>query len=375
MGLFSFLKKVMARKNSDVKPYEATKADRNFSNSPSELKVETAITTPAIIPVEKRIKSLQPSDQGLYPHEILLLSYAPKYRIEEQSFPGFWWYRYGVKDVHQCLQSLLSRGFLTVGSLQSAMENETVANLKSILRQKELKVSGKKADLIKRLLETVPQEELSKVFSKHTYELTATGADAFNKEKHILYIHRHSLEDLNIWSLTEMVQNHPDLSYRDIIWRYLNERSIGHFKEGAYGLYRNCRLSMSEFVRGEGKIDTAFSLLTEVISYDLSGLSNGFTKEHLGIYARNFFPYEESVVTVAPGITSLVAEYKESKEYTDDKLRQNLLTGLGKFQLPFRVFSPKECVDIVLMEINGDKEGLKSIYDRAQKRFAREYQA
>lgn len=47
-------------------------------------------------------------------------------------------------------------------------------------------------------------------------------------------------------------------------------------KEGNFGLYRNSRFTMSEFVASEGKKDIAFGLLCEVVAYDLSGLYNGF---------------------------------------------------------------------------------------------------
>jgi hypothetical protein len=36
---------------------------------------------PDVIPVEKIIKGMKPNDAGLYPHEVLLLSYATKYYL------------------------------------------------------------------------------------------------------------------------------------------------------------------------------------------------------------------------------------------------------------------------------------------------------
>lgn len=72
---------------------------------------------------------------------------------------------------------------------------------------------------------------------------------------------------------------------------------------------------MSEFVKEEGKLDNAFSLLSEVIRYDLSGLSNGFSMQFMDIYADGYFPYKNSIVTMAPGITSRVVDYQEKKAY------------------------------------------------------------
>lgn len=286
MGLFDFLKK------------------RNNPISKSKNK--------DVVPVEKRIKGMKPNDVGLYPHEILLLSYAPKYYLEGNSYPGFWWYKYGVKDVDKCLISLKDRGFLQIGSLRSAIEKETAAVLKDVLRDNGLKVSGKKAELVQRLMDEVSEEKLNTIFTKRTYELTDAGSEILKKEGYIPYIHRHAIEDLDIWSLSEMVKNRkPGLSYRDVIWGYLNERSMLHIKNGDFGLYRNSRFSMSEFVKEEGRLDSAFSLLSEVIRYDLSGLSNGFSMDFMEIYTHGYFPYKNSTISMAPGITSRVVEYQE----------------------------------------------------------------
>ena len=154
-----------------------------------------------VIPAEKRIKSAIASKHGLYPHEVLVLDYAGSYYTEGNSFQGFWWYRYGVRNVDNCLRSLLDRGFLQVGDLQSAIEKETAAVLKDELKNHGLKVSGKKDELVQRLLIEIPHEELNSRFTKRTYQLTELGKQALEEESYVPYIHRHILEDMDIWSL------------------------------------------------------------------------------------------------------------------------------------------------------------------------------
>lgn len=96
MGLFDFFKRKSDKKVEVAKDNKNTKAKKGFNIKPS-ISVKTEIVnTPTernIVPVEKRIKGIKPNDVGLYPHETLLLSYAPKYYVEGDSFPGFWWYR------------------------------------------------------------------------------------------------------------------------------------------------------------------------------------------------------------------------------------------------------------------------------------------
>lgn len=373
MGLFDFLKKRNKQNNEPSK----SKDKKDFDIS-SMIRVKTEIINtppePDVIPVEKIIKGMKPNEVGLYPHEVLLLSYAPKYYLEGNSYPGFWWYKYGVKDVDKCLISLKDRGFLQIGSLRSAIEKETAAVLKDVLKDNRLKVSGKKAELVQRLLDEVSEEKLNTIFTKRTYDLTDAGNEILKKEDYIPYIHRHGIEDLDMWSLSEKVKNRkPGLSFRDVIWGYLNERSMIHIKNSDFGLYRNCRFSMSEFVKEEGKLDNAFSLLSEVIRYDLSGLSNGFSMQFMDIYADGYFPYKNSIVTMAPGITSRVVDYQEKKGLSDEDLKKKLYDDMSKIKLPFSVFTDDECADIVLMEIHKDVEGLEMLYNKAKRRFKKEY--
>ncbi len=373
MGLFDFLKK-KEKQSKQVSEFK----NNNDLNISSKISVKTKIintpSEPDVVPVEKIIKDMKPNDVGLYPHEILLLSYAPKYYVEGNSYPGFWWYKYGIKDIDKCLRSLKDRKFLQFGSLKSAINNETATVLKDVLKANGLKVSGKKAELVQRLLDEVPEEKLNTIFTKRTYELTDAGNEILRKEDYIPYIHRHGIEDLDIWSLSEKIKTKkPGFSFRDVIWGYLNERSMLHFKNSDFGLYRNCRFSMSEFAKEEGKLDNAFSLLSEVIRYDLSGLSNGFSMRFIDIYANGYFPYKNSIVTIAPGIISRVVGYQEKKVLSDEDLKKKLHEEIGKIKLPFSVFSEDECVEIVLMEIQKNEEGLEMLYNKVERRFKKDY--
>jgi hypothetical protein len=120
-------------------------------------------------------------------------------------------------------------------------------------------------------------------------------------------------------------------------------------------------------------LDNAFSLLAEVIRYDLSGLSNGFSAQFMDIYADGYFPYKDSIVTMAPGITSRVADYQEKQGLSDEELKKKLLDEISRINLLFSLFTADECADIVIMEIHKDEEGLEKVYNKAKRRFKKEY--
>ena len=326
-----------------------------------------------VIPVEERIKDAIASSHGLYPHEVLALDYAHSYYTEGNHYQGFWWYRYGVSNVDALLRSLLDRGFLQVGDLQSAIENENITALKEELKRHGLKVSGKKAELVQRLLDGVSHNELNARFAKRTYQLTEPGKQVLEEEAYVPYIHRHQLEDLDIWSLNRIVHTPPHMPFRDKIWGYLNQRGMEHINAGNFGLYRNCRYNMAVFLQEEKRYKDALGMLSEVVFYDLSGLSNNYDPKYLDIYAGSFFPYKESSATTAPGIINDILQCQKTLGISEDELRTQLFTHMKKFSAPLHLFTPEECVDIVFMEIREDSEALTKIYAKAKRRFKQKY--
>ena len=325
-----------------------------------------------VLPIEKRIKGKSAVCDGLYPHEVLVLSYAPKFYESGNDYQQFWWHKYGIRNVGKILESLRERGLIQQGTIRDAIDCQTLPVIKESLSKHGLSGNGKKAALIERLVDNVSADELKVDFPRIPYTLTEYGKSLLKKYEWIPFIHSHLIEDLNIWNLTEKVQS-SNHNYRDTIWGYLNECSLVHAKNHNFGLYRNSRFTMSEFVADEGKTETAFSLLCEVVAYDLSGLSNNFDINHLYILYKSYFPYEKSVVKMAPGITNRIKKYMESFGWSEKVLHQRLEEEINKIQLPFRLFTDKECADIVLCEMNGNEASLKKIYRVAEKRFMEKY--
>ncbi len=95
--------------------------------------------------------------------------------------------------------------------------------------------------------------------------------------------------------------------------------------------------------------------------------------QFMDIYADGYFPYESSIITMAPGIISRVTDYQEKKGLSDEDLKKKLYEEICKFKLPFSVFTDDECVEIILMEIKTDEDGLEKLYNKAERRFKKEY--
>ena len=354
-----------------------TVREQVISNASAFIKITHSEAIPfseeEIVPVEKRIKKAFPSKQGLYPHEVLMLDYASSFYTDQNSFQGFWWYQYGVRNVDQCLKSLLERGFLKIGDLQSSIEKETATVIKGELKKYGLKVSGKKDELVHRLMTEVSHEELATSFPKRTYQMTDLGKGELDEQSYVPYIHRHSLENLDIWSLNNIVHEPPFMPYRDKIWGYLNKRSMEHFSASNYGLYRNCRYHMHIFLNEEGRFADALGMLAEVVFYDLSGLNNGYDPQYLYIFAEHFFPYKESTVITAPGIIGAIMQCQDNLKLSDEEVKALMIERMKKLSAPLQLFTPEECADIVFWESCEAVDELTKVYAKAKKRFKQQY--
>lgn len=381
MGIFDFLrdkkKQEIPVQENNQPVAEAVSVKREEETVTVPVQVSVSFTSPEphdfdadVIPVEKIIPTLWPNEAGLYPHEILALEYAGKFCLGEDNYQGFWWYRYGVKDMNALMQSLLDRGFVRIGTVSEGLQLYKLDELKKVLTVHELKVSGKKADLISRLIDGVPEAELSECFPRRPYVLTEKGKDAIKYDGYVLYAHRHQYDGIDIYSLNRLIDGHTKM-YRDFIWRYFNQKSMEHAGHGDFGSYRYVRYQMAQFVMEENKFSTALALLCEVVYWTTSGLNNG--KLYIESTGKFWFPYENSFVRVPPGIVNTIMECKVKSGKQDEEFQQFVLGEMSRMSAPFHIFTKDEVAEILLMEVAKDTAGLEKLYDKAKERMKRKY--
>lgn len=359
MGLFDFLKK-----NID--------SQKPASNQDA---VSFSVTASDIIPVSKRILGTTPQCNGLYPHEILMLSYAPKYIVGEKSFQGFWWYSYGVKNPEILLKSLRSRGFLAVGNVEATINNLKVAELKELLKSHNLKSTGAKADLVNRVVAEIPESELESLYPTRYYVLTSIGQETVNKEPCILYIHHNPVDGLDIFSLSKLVHTQPYMPYRDKIWRHLNNISMQYISHGDFGLYRNCRLRMATFLDEEGKTKNALNMMGEVLFYDANDMMNGYMMNGVDPSFADIYldRIDQKFTCIPPGIIRIIQNYQKQLSMTDDQLLDFIKQAMSGIQNGLAPFTTDEAFEIVKAKMTGDESKLPKIYSNARSRFKKTF--
>lgn len=316
------------------------------------------------------LSTLYPNAAGLYPQEILVLEYSKfkHYCVNEDNDHVYWWNAYSIKDINKLLDQFCDRGFLRVGDLPDTLQLYKVPELKAVLSEHSLKATGKKDDLIARLVEGVPAETLRKSFPRRPYIITDAGEAAIRDDGYVLSFSRAPVQGLDLYALNRLMKGDPR-RYRDVIWGHFNKASMDYVKDNQYGLYANCRMSMARFLCEENKYEQAAPFVIEACCYELCVRPNDFN--YLSSFTPPWFPYEGSILHA--GYASMLKEYQAKLDMNDSDFQQYIADNVNRISAPFNIFTPAESAEIIFCEMRGDHDRLHDIYETVRKRLRKKY--
>ena len=169
------------------------------------------------IPIERRIENAYKSKNGLYPHEILLISYAPRYIYGEEIQTDYWWYSFGIDNVSSVLDSLLQRKFLSLGDLNQTVNKRTVPELKTFLKANGLTVGGKKADLINRIFANIPINNIEDAFPERYYCQTELGKKELEENDYLFEVKKNNY-GISVWDANRILFRGSPKSFYELMY-------------------------------------------------------------------------------------------------------------------------------------------------------------
>ncbi len=171
--------KSMVYKDYPEQPYISPKRDLEaWENYPEKFPYSK---------VEKR--QMQRLEEDLLPGDIIML-----WRIgfdnftNESTIPDYFEYRYGV-EADESKQRLVDGEYMFVGSVMDSLELQNAPTLKRLLKEAGLPQSGKKADLLKRVLAGIDEQTLAEKIPTRRYVITDTGRQLLEKYGDIILRH------------------------------------------------------------------------------------------------------------------------------------------------------------------------------------------
>lgn len=329
----------------------------------------------------------KPDANGLYPSELVMLSYAEKYKINETNFPAYLKNTYEIVNPAKMLKSLQSRGFLEVGAAKDALDSFKLPELKEMATSLGIAVKGKKADIIAQLSEA-DESSLSQFVKDRTWKLTESGKNTLAENPYIQYFlkkHPYNVTEVGVdlWTVNKEFVENPKRPYRDIIYRQLNDQmnraSIAFQSNPNSGSfvtqqYCQCYRLMGLFIEEEGEsylnaADMYFQYIFKRINVHaglqlLTGyaLFNGDSARQNGIINR----YYENIKLYPFHKTELLRLIDELG-IEGDGVRE-ALTASFKRANDTGIMTEEQAADFVILELSGEVDVSKDLADElAQK--------
>lgn len=236
-------------------------------------------------PFEVTFSNAQPLNKPASdPEELALLNELGKtqllYWCDMQSYPvspypAYFSDRYFIKNAAEIHKGWIDSGILAPPKIDEILKYKTVVELKEILRKNNLKVSGKKSELIERILENNAYSvDAQNENNDPIYAITEAGRSILKNNKPWLYYHRMKNSDVIPLKFYKEIWDHLQNAWEfvpsglDISWACLQELKL---RVKSYRELRSVLLASIENLEDSKKEEIVPDLALQIICIDLSG--------------------------------------------------------------------------------------------------------
>jgi len=246
-------------------------------------------------------------------------------------------------------------GFIERGSPLLGASDFKVNDLKEILKQYGLKVSGKKDELIERLGENLSEDELKKHFKSKNYQISDSGREFLKRNSYILYV----LNDKDISKVFSPVDFSKVFEEKEYSKKEIQDKIVTYLKDmldkmmvrdewGDFKIYSN---AIAQVLEDKGELKEALNFRFKVFLFDLNNYS-GFINEPEPARTRL---KQKDMVKITGLLHCLLLPVDELKELVDvaynEVLFKTVITSQDSLIYLLKVFGG-ENLDNISKEIN-----------------------
>lgn len=279
--------------------------------------------------------------------------------------PRYFAYTYGINH-NNSIQLLKKEGLIRISTPSESLVALKVADLKNILSENDLKISGKKADLIQRIKDNLSEDRYSNKV-KSVWKKTNSGISICEKYQLLVWGHKNGQEHTAVNPATLLPFIDDSRTNEAIALSLLKDSFRKNIKELNYGLASNdLRYQIRLKVNSEN-YDEALDLLIGCSIIEFTGVQNA---GHGNIY---FWENHNYLITLKPNFV----EYQS-------KLNLNSFEILERANLIFDVYEPnlskirlyknkKEFLTALKVLLDGTNEDLNNIFAKWYNRVPKNY--
>ncbi len=333
--MFKKLKRFLDNNRSDVNKDSVTKSlsvtlesisSANDTDYEKELKKHEAMCNKININTLKDAKIEE--DEELNPEEILFLSYIDQRDVENYNYPQYWTFDYNL-DFQNTLLKLFKSGYVKFADASYKLNSLKVAELKEILMDHGLKVSGRKAELIERLVDNLDSSQLENISKNDYFQMTEKGSKTLKKNQHIPYFKKISSFKISIHAAHKMILENPDMNQYSVAL-YILQKRLNRFnpiKEN--GLLRNTLYNIAIVYQDMGNFEGELEYLLIVITMDLfEGLFRYEYMKNQGMlefYDKKTINEMKDSYMLAPALVKRLKVLKDMLRLGETQLRDMML--------------------------------------------------
>lgn len=256
-------------------------------------------------------------------------------------YPKYWLYEFGIKDACKYHKKLIAEGYYLAATTEEMASALTTTQIKEILLSVGLKTTGKKEDLIKRVIGANVEKQIVSKFQTQPYSLSPKGIAFLEENSHYIKLYKHKGWNIN-WEEYDKLSQNGKRNFYDVVWGIFNSRLM-KTNDCGHAVYQD----MYELLCEEGRKENALSILLKIIYIEANGIT-GYAP--IQSYRYKLTKKQE---LVEKAFIQIQEKYiKELPKYKDI-FTDNLIEQLFTWKLPITICDKKSFYNIIRESICG----------------------
>lgn len=194
--------------------------------------------------------------------------------LNNDSYPRYMAYDFNIFDPVSKYKQMISEGYLVLGDITETLKALKVQELKTILDENGISKTGRKDDLIDRIIKNVGINTINNL--PQIYVLSPRGKKLTDRyyEYEMLFKHKNTGVTVDLYD-TKKRQIPTNRSFYDIIQTCLDDLISENIKSKNYGMVTCNWLSKEKLYFENENYTKSLNCLLTSICYNISGATNG----------------------------------------------------------------------------------------------------
>lgn len=252
-----------------------------------------------------------PPFRGDYSQAVFLWAVSKHSTIQDNDddYPRYILYECGIRKPSEFHRKMIKEGYLQEDGFEKALESLKLAELKEIAEDKGVGTSGKKADIIKRIIQAGDIGYLQRQFPA-TFSISEKGKSFLAEHDECIQIHKHKTMLIGWDEYCKVKETCEDKSFYGVCTKILLDRAAKNKR--TFGTSEYLFLSKLEDEFGDPKRALCYLLQNAYIS--VSGVMgmDCYKSYKEGLYKKEMLKGHLFSTCITPiGVTDLIRKHKD----------------------------------------------------------------